>query len=405
MRQPRITPKRETVQWLSTLLLLLIPFMQVGGESLLRLDAPSRTLYFFGEAIRIEEFYLLLLITLLFVFIFIFITMVFGRVWCGWFCPQTTITDLAEAFDRQVERFFGKNKVISVAGQNLCAALLSLLVASNLIWYFIPPAEYLDRLMTGNLGLVAGISLVSVGTVVWADLMFLRRYFCKAICPYGRIQLMAMDATTLTLEFDPAEAHRCIACHTCERVCPTGIDIKKGFQVECINCGRCVDACRSVLNRLAQPGIIHYTFGRRSDGGGKQVTARSLLLASIIIVLTVILAFGVAHRSEATIKVRRGGDGTVRRMPDGAVVNFYTTYLENRSRTAAVYDITVATVAGHRVELLGPTQGISVAANENRRVDFMVKVFPAPVAAEILEFRLMRAGKPVAEAKMTLLVK
>ena len=405
MRQPRITPQREAVQWLSTLLLLLIPFVRVGGESLLRLDAPSRTLYFFGATIRIEEFYLFLLITLVFVFIFLFITMVFGRVWCGWFCPQTTITDLAEAFDRRIERLFGANRVLAVAGRNLFAVLLSLLVASNLIWYFIPPAEYLDRLMTGSLGLVAGISLFSVGLLVWADLVFIRRYFCKAICPYGRIQLMAMDANTLTLEFDPAEAHRCISCHSCERACPTGIDIKNGFQVECINCGRCVDACRSVLNRLEQPGIIHYTFGRRTQGGGRPVNARSVLLASVIIVLSVLLAFGAAHRSEATIKVSRGGDGTVRRMPDGAVINFYTAYLENRSRTAAVYDITVGAVAGCRVELLGPTQRISVAANENRRVDFMAKVSPAPVAAEKLEFRLLREGKPVAAAKMTLLVK
>ena len=268
MRQPRISPQREAVQWLSTLLLLFIPFMRVGGESLLRLDAPSRTLFFFGAAIRIEEFYLVLLITLIFVFIFLFITMVFGRVWCGWFCPQTTVTDLAEAFDRRVERLLGKNRVVAVAGRNVVAVLISLLVASNLIWYFIPPAEYLNRILTGNLGLVAGISLISLGTLVWADLVFMRRYFCKAICPYGRIQLMAMDDNTLTLEFDPEAAHRCILCHACERTCPTGIDIKKGFQVECINCGRCVDACRSVLNRREQPGIIHYTFGRRVDGGG-----------------------------------------------------------------------------------------------------------------------------------------
>jgi cytochrome c oxidase accessory protein FixG len=405
MRQSRISPQRQSVQWLSSLLLLLVPFLRVGGESLLRLDAPSRTLYFFGSAIRIEEFYLFLLITLIFVFIFLFITMVFGRVWCGWFCPQTTVTDLAEAFGRRIERLFGTNRVVAVAGRNFFAALISLLVASNLIWYFIPPAEYFARIMTGSLGLVAGVSLVSVVTVVWADLVFIRRYFCTAICPYGRMQLMAMDANTLTLEFDPAEAHRCIACRACERVCPTGIDIKQGFQVECINCGRCIDACRSVLNRLEQPGIIHYSFGRRIDGGGKPVNLRSALLGSVIIVISVLLTFAIAHRSEATIKVRRGGDGTVRRMPDGAVVNFYTAYLENRSRSPAVYDIMAGELKGHRLELLGPTQRITVAANENRRVDFMVKVSPAPAVPEKLELRLLREGTPVAEAKMTLLVR
>jgi cytochrome c oxidase accessory protein FixG len=405
MPQPRITPKRQAVQWLSTLLLLLIPFIRIGGESLLRLDAPSRTLHFFGAVIRIEEFYLFLLITLISVFVFLFITMVFGRVWCGWFCPQTTITDLAEAFDRRLEQLFGRNRAIAVAGRQLCAVILSLLVASNLIWYFIPPAEYLERVRTGDLGLVAGISLVSVAILVWADLVFIRRYFCKAVCPYGRIQLMAMDANTLTLEFDPAEVHRCIRCGSCVRACPTGIDIRNGLQVECINCGRCLDACRDVLNPGGQPGIMHYTFGRRSEGGGRPVNPRSVLLAAAIVVMSAILAFATSHRSEATIKVSRGGGGAVRKLGDGALVNFYTAYLENRSSKEGVYEIRADDVPGFRVELLGPTARITLAANDNRRVDFTVRITPPPASPLNLEFRLLRDNRPVAAAVMLFLVK
>jgi len=404
VRQSRLAPSRITVQWLSTLLLLLIPFVRVGGESLLRLDATSRTLYFFGAAIRIEEFYLVLLISLIFLFIFLFVTMVFGRVWCGWFCFQTNLTDLVEALDRRIDKLLGKT-FVAAAARHLLVATLALLVASNLIWYFIPPDDYMRRLFSGNLGMVAGISLFVVGLLVWADLLFIRRYFCTAICPYGRIQLMAMDVNTLTLEFDPAAAGRCIRCNSCVRVCPTGIDIRTGFQVECINCGRCLDACRAVLNRMNQPGIMRYTFGRRATGGGRPVNQRSLLLAALIIFLSMMLAFAVAHRSEATIKVSRGGDGAIRRMPDGAVVNFFVAYLENRTQTAAVYEIAGGDLPGKRIELLGPTRGIRIAANENRRVDFIVKVTPAPAGAEKMKFRLLREGKPVAEAEMMFMVR
>ena len=404
MNQPRLAPKREAVQWLSTLLLLMVPFVRVGGESLLRLDASSRTLHFFGAAIRIEEFYLVLLISLILVFIFLFVTMVFGRVWCGWLCPQTALTDLVEALERGIGKLFGTGVVATVAN-HLVAVALAFLVASNLIWYFIPPGAYLQRLVTGDLGLVAGISLVSVGLLVWLDLVFVRRYFCTAICPYGRIQLMAMDRNTLTLEFDPAEASRCIGCDSCVRVCPTGVDIRDGFQVECINCGRCLDACRAVLNRLYQPGIMHYTFGRRAEGGGKPFNLRSVLLAAVIVVLSGLLAYATVHRAEATIKVSRGGEGAVRRLPDGGVANFYTAYLENRSRAEALYEITAVGPTGRKVELLGPTRGIRVAANENRKVDFTVKVTPAPAAPAKLTLQLVREGKPVAEAEMTLLVK
>lgn len=404
MQQPRLAQKRAAVQWVSTLLLLFIPFVRAGGESLLRLDASTRTLHFFGAAIRIEEFYLVLLISLIFVFIFIFVTMIFGRVWCGWLCPQTTLTDVIEAIECRVEKSIGRSPVVTVVN-HLIAAALAFLVASNLVWYFIPPEEYFRRLVSGQLGLVAGISLISTGLLVWIDLVFIRRYFCKAICPYGRIQLMAMDRNTLTLEFDPAEACRCIGCDSCVRVCPTGVDIRNGFQVECINCGRCLDACRSVLNNLYQPGIMHYTFGRRSDGGGKPVNLRSVLLAGVICILTGLLVYATVNRSEATIKLSRGGEGAVRVLPDGAVVNFYTAYLENRSRLSGDYDIAVDAPAGQRVDLLGPTRQIRVAPNENRRVDFTVKVAPAPAASEKLTFRLMQKERSVAKAEITLLVR
>ncbi len=404
MNQPRLTPKRLVVQWLSSLLILLIPFVRVGGESLLRLDASSRTLHIFGAAIRIEEFYLLLIITLLFVVVFLFVTMVFGRVWCGWLCPQTTLTDLVEAVDRRIGKLVSSS-LMSAVLRHAVYLFLAFLVSSNLIWYFIPPAEYFQRLAAVELGIVAGISLVAVSILVWSDLVFIRRYFCKAICPYGRIQLMAMDANTLMLEFDPVEAHRCIRCNSCVKVCPTGIDIRKGLQVECINCGRCLDACRTVLNRLNQTGIMHYTFGHRSEGGGRPVNARSMLLAAGIIVLFTVLAIATTHRSEATIKISRGGDGAVRRLPDGAVVNFYTAYLENRSREAGVFTIAVVEKPGYRVQLLGPTKQIRIAANENRRVDFMAMVTPAPPVAEQLDLHLERNGFTVAVARLPLLVK
>ncbi len=381
-----------------------MPFVRVGGESLLRLDAVSRTLYFFGAAIRIEEFYLVLLTSLIFLFIFLFVTMLFGRVWCGWFCPQSTLTDFLEWAERRIGKALGRSAIAKPVC-HLIAVALAFLVASNLIWYFIPPTEYLRRLLAGTLGNVAGISLVSVAFLVWGDLTFIRRYFCKAICPYGRIQLLAMDVNTLTLEFDPDEACRCIGCNSCVRVCPTGVDIRNGFQVECINCGRCLDACRDVLNRLHQPGIMRYTFGRRAGGGGRPVNARSLLPATVIMVLSCILAFAMAHRTEGTIKVGRGGDGGVRRLSDGGVVNFYTAYVENRSRTPAVYGIRVEGAAGEKVELLGPTNELKVDANENRKVDFIVRVTPAPTSSRKLKLRLLRGAERVAEAEMTLLVK
>ncbi|HEY6871948.1 MAG TPA: 4Fe-4S dicluster domain-containing protein [Geobacteraceae bacterium] len=404
MPQSRIAPKRKLVQWFATLLLLGLPFVRVGGESLLCLDAASRTLFFFGARIRIEEFYLFLLAVLILVFTFLFVTMVFGRVWCGWLCPQTTLSDLAEFIDRKTDALF-PGKPLAVAAKHLGYLLLSFAVAANLVWYFIPPNEFFPRLLGGRIGAVAGITLVSTFVLIYVDLVLVRRSFCRAVCPYGRIQLMTMDRNTFTLEFDPQLRELCLRCGACERVCPMGIDIKGGLQVECINCGRCLDACREVMEKRGRRGLIRYTFGSEAEGGGRPINGKSILFAGIILLLCIVMGVGVATRKEATIKIQRAAGGEVRRLADGALVNFFTAYIENRAAAPASFTLTVTPLTGSRVELLGQATGILLPANANRRIDFLVKVSPAPAASRQLQLRLVREGRVVAVTPVTLLVR
>ena len=397
----RIAPRRKLVQWLSTLLLLGIPFLRLGGESLLRLDAESRTILFFGASIRIEEFYLFLIAVLIFVFGFLFVTMLFGRVWCGWLCPQTALGDLADWIDRKSSLV--KLAPLAFVIRHFSYLLLSCLVSANLVWYFIPPGVFFARLGSGEIGAVAGITLASVALLVYLDLALVRRTFCKTVCPYGRIQLLAMDRSTLTLEFDPELKEVCIRCGACVRACPMGIDIRNGLQIECINCGRCLDACRGVMERRGRDGLIHYTFGTLAQGGGRPLNRRTLLLAAVIALLGALLVLGVATRKEATLKVQRAANGEVKRLPDGSLVNFYTIYLENRSTQPGVFSLEAGELPGHRVELIGPVREIQVAANANRRVDLVLKVSPAPSGRRELQLKLVSGGKSVAEAGLPLL--
>ncbi len=401
--EPLIAPKRKLVQFLSTFLLLLIPFLRSGGESLLRLDAPTRTLLFFGASVRIEEFFLLLLVMLILVSGFLLATLVLGRVWCGWFCPQTTITDLAEYFDQKIRARLGEH-FIGQAIRQLFNLLLALLVGANLVWYFISPYAFFPRLLTGELGGVAAISLLAVATVVYLDLTLVRRSFCRAVCPYGRIQLMLMDENSLALEFDPTDAGRCILCRCCEKACPMGIDIKRGMQVECINCGRCLDACRTIMNERIEPGIIHYTFGIGCAGKVRLLSWKVSLLAGVFLVLVMVLVQGIVGRSEATIKVARGTASEVQRLNDGAVANFYTAYLENRSAKNGRYDLSVNVPAGGSAELLGPVQGIWLPANENRRVVFAVRMARPPAVSQPVLLQLRHDGRTVASAEILFIV-
>ena len=403
LKLPRIAPQRRLVQWLTSLLILLIPFIQPGGESLLRLDAATRTLLFFGSRIRIEEFYLFLVVVLILVFSFLLIAMVSGRVWCGWLCPQSTFSDIFHFFSNKLQPLHPR--FLSFAIEYVIMLLFSFLVASNLVWYFIPPREYLLRLMTGNLGVAAGTSLVAGFLLVFFNLLLVRRKFCKTICPYGRIQLMTMNSSTLTLEMNPELAASCIRCGACVTTCPMQIDIRNGLQVECINCGRCLDACRSVMEKLnRKQGLIHYSFGN-TKGGRLPLNAGALLLAAIVLTLGCILFFGLVNRPAATLSVRQSATGEARRLPDGSLINFYHAYVENRSAKTAVFDLDASALQGHEITLLGPAKGIFVRQNSNRRIDFIVRIIPAPPASQELKLQLTRDGKSEAAASVTLLVK
>ncbi|WP_085811966.1 4Fe-4S dicluster domain-containing protein [Geoanaerobacter pelophilus] len=399
--QGRLAPWREGVQWLVSLLLLTIPFLQAGGQSLLRLDAGSRTLLFFGANLRIEEFYLFLIVVLILVFGFLFVTMHFGRVWCGWLCPQTTLCDLADWADARLGGL--KPAPWQRLARHISYLALSALVASNLVWYFIAPPQFIQRLASGDIGAVAGITLASVLLLVYLDLAFVRRSFCKSVCPYGRIQLMTMERGTLTLEFDPARKDACLRCGACVRACPMGIDIRDGLQVECINCGRCLDACREVMGKRGGKGLIRYSFGN-APGEPVRLNRKAIILGALLLLLATLLAFGVAGRKEATLKLQRAAGAQVKLLPDGSLVNFYTVYLENRTTRAGAFSLEAAPLPGRRVELIGPVQGLRIPGNANRKVDLALKVNPAPAGALTGELRLVSEGRVLAATPLPVAV-
>ncbi|WP_226377794.1 4Fe-4S dicluster domain-containing protein [Citrifermentans bremense] len=399
--QGRLAPWREGVQWLVSLLLLTIPFLQAGGQSLLRLDAGSRTLLFFGASLRIEEFYLFLIVVLILVFGFLFVTMLFGRVWCGWLCPQTTLCDLADWADARLGGL--PPAPWQRLARHISYLALSALVASNMVWYFIAPPQFFQRLTSGDIGAVAGITLTSVLLLVYLDLAFVRRSFCKSVCPYGRIQLMTMERGTLTLEFNPARKDACLRCGSCVRACPMGIDIRDGLQVECINCGRCLDACREVMGKRGGKGLIRYSFGN-APGEPVRLNRKAIILGALLLLLATLLAFGIAGRKEATLKLQRAAGAQVKLLPDGSLVNFYTVYLENRATRGGAFSLEAAPLPGRRVELIGPVQGLRIPGNANRKVDLALKVNPAPAGALTGELRLVSEGKVLAATPLPVAV-
>ena len=371
-----IGPQRRLFQWATTLLLLLIPWLEADGKSLLRIDIPGLNLYIFGQVLRIQELYLVLLATLIFVLGFLLITVVLGRVWCGWLCPQTTLSDVAEWTAQRLgltvkfNRFHGRlSSKMLLQGVYL---LLAFLVASNLLWYFIPPRLFFSRLVALDLHYATWITLFLTGLLVYLDLAVVRRLMCSDFCPYGRVQTALVDKATLTLHLPDEELERCIECNSCVKACPMEIDIRDGYQVECTNCGRCLDACRQVMAKRSEPGLIKYTFGQHGEGAMKLLNPRVLLPVAAILVLLVILTVALIDRPVASLKVAVSHTAASRLLANNQTGTFFNAWVNNRSQEAAVYNLVARSKdSGQSLALKGQVRA-ELTAGENQRLDFLL---------------------------------
>ena len=371
-----IGPRRRLVQWTTTLLLLLAPWLQVGGNSLLRLDIPGQNLYLFGQILRIQELYLVLLVTLIFVLGFVLITVVLGRVWCGWLCPHTTLTDLAEWTARRLGLMVRHNRMQGELWRQALLQgvflLLSFLVAANLLWYFIPPGQFFARLLTLDLHYAAWITLAVTGLLVYLDLALVRRLMCREICPYGRIQTALVDKATLSLHLPESELTRCIDCQACVRSCPMEIDIRDGYQVECTSCGQCLDGCRRVMGKRGEPGLIRYTFGLHGEGVVGLFNPRVLLPAVAMIGLLMMFVIALSNRPTATLKVAVSHTVAARQLADNQTGTFFNAWLNNRSQQPGTYSITARRQgSGESLPLKGQLRA-ELAPGENRQLDFVL---------------------------------
>jgi cytochrome c oxidase accessory protein FixG len=380
-----IGPRRHFFQWTLALAWIAIPFLRVAGHGLLEIDLVTQTLHLAGTSFRIEELLLFWLLLMSGIFFFLLITMVLGRVWCGWGCPQTAFVDLAEALARRLGLTARHFRITGPARLRLLLILFflgfALLAGASFVWYFVPPPEYFSRLLRGDLGVwPLGTTLV-LATLVFFDLLLLRRRFCRDFCPYGRFQTVIVHPGTMTLRELPEEVGRCIDCGACVRACPMDIDIRKGYQVECINCARCIDACRKVMAPRNEKGIIGYTFGYSSLGWRILLDARLFAIALILLGLIAGLVFFAGHRVPVSFKVSRPAEALSLVRPDGRQVTVFTGYLRNRTDHAMVLGIGASLEDGSPLPVTGPTE-LRLDVNENRRLQLAV-ITPPPTAGPL----------------------
>ena len=371
---PRITSKRHMVQFLLVLAALLLPFARLGGNPFLRMDISLRTFFMAGVPVRVDQFYLVLLAALFIGVSFLLLTVILGRVWCGWLCPQTVFNDLTELIGNR----FRKRVPHSVSRliEHGTAGFVSALISFNLLCWFMAPARVAGMLLDFSAHQLLTVCFLLSSLLVYLNLILVKRSFCRSYCPYGRFQAALTDAGTLNLAFLEETRDRCLRCSACVRSCPMEIDIREGFQIECINCGRCIDACRGVMERRPDGlGLIDYRFGT-VKGTRFRPGSKTILMGVVALALGAGLVWGLAGRDQAAFALQRIATAEPRTMPDGFQAQPWRAIIGNRSESPVNYSIRLVKNPADDISLLGPVDDILVAPNQHREITFLVRFKP-----------------------------
>ncbi|HEX8909516.1 MAG TPA: 4Fe-4S dicluster domain-containing protein [Anaeromyxobacteraceae bacterium] len=390
-RWHRLRTWRRLVEVAQAATVLGLPFVKVRGESALRLDVSTLTLHAFGARVGLDELLVVLAASLFLLFAFLLATLLFGRLWCGWGCPQTALLDLTGLFER-ARRAGGWRR--GAAWLGLAAA--SALVAANLLWYLVPPADFFARLASLTLGPALGPAWLVLAVAVFADLALWRHRFCATTCPYAKLQGALLDRHSLAIAYDRRRDADCIDCGACVRVCPVGIDIRDGLQAACVACGACVDACAPIMGKLRRaPRLVGHFFGEPGTRA-RLLRPAALALAALTAGSFALTAAVAAERSPLEATVTGAGDLAPRRAPSGEVWSVFTLALQNRGREPLALRLG-ATARG--AELALRPDAIQLAPGQHERVQVRVVARGLGPEARQLDAELSVAPVPGAPAR------
>jgi cytochrome c oxidase accessory protein FixG len=393
----RFQRAKPFVRWGLIGLFVALPWISVGGHPAVLLDLPMRRAYLFGHVFVPSDMPFLFFGLTAIAWTLIMASTLFGRVWCGWACPQTVYL---EGVYRRIERKIEGNGAQRLAfdtapwtSQKIAKKVLkwslwllsSFLIAHIFLSYFVSIPRVVDMVLDDPREHWEAFLVAAFATgLVHFNFAWFREQTCLIICPYGRFQSALQDRDSIVIGYDKKRGEPrgkatepghgdCVDCRKCVTVCPTGIDIRNGLQMECIGCAACIDACDDVMKKLHRaPGLIRYDSERGLAGEGRRVLRPRVYfyLAAGVVGLAVLLAFALTRTPIVARVVRPAG--VPFGLLDDVVQNQAMIHVENRSSGDRNLDLVVD--APDDVMLLTPQRHVSLPPGGKHDFQVIVRV-------------------------------
>lgn len=372
---------RTALSFVFFALFFAVPFMHIDGRPLFLFNVTEAKFHIFGKVFWPQDFFIFGLIMLTFIFFIILFTAAFGRLFCGWACPQT---NFMEMMFRRIEYFFLGNanqqktlrkapwtgkKILRVGGKHIVFFLISFLIANCFLSYIIGIKE-LEKIIAEPLTkhLAGFTALLAFSGVFYGVYAFFREQACTAVCPYGRLQSVLLDKNSMVVAYDYMRGEPrgnfkkktdtplgdCIDCYQCVDVCPTGIDIRNGVQMECVGCTACIDACNHIMDRLNKPtGLIRYASEESIAKGTKfHFTTRIKVYSALCVLLLCALTVLLATRKDVGATVMRTPGILYQERGTDSISNLYNIKMVNKTLKAIPLTVKVENGTG-TVEVIG----------------------------------------------------
>ncbi len=313
---------------MATFLLLVglwiaLPWIQIGGRPAVFLDIDAREFYLFGASFNAQDVWLLFFLATGVGFGLVYVTALLGRVWCGWACPQTVFL---EGVYRRIERLvegpraqrirlregpWTGEKMLRTGIKHALYVIASILIAHIILAYFVSLPRELEMVRHRPGEHPEAFAWASaIALLLYFNFAWFREQFCVVLCPYGRLQSVLLDDHSLVVGYDlergeprgkatEKDVGACVDCKRCVVVCPTGIDIRNGLQLDCIACTACIDACDDVMDKLGRPrGLVRYDSQAGLAGNEKKIVRpRVILYSGLLLVGAIVATFAARSRT------------------------------------------------------------------------------------------------------------